>query len=718
MVETTRAQLPAGVVTFLLTDVAGSTEQWEAHPEEMTTVIARHYALLHAAISDHDGVCPVEQGEGDSVVAAFARGSDAVRAALDAQRALAEEPWPDGIDIEVRMALHTGEARLRDEGNYAGETIIRTARLRALAHGSQVIASRACVDLVADLLPPEATWIDLGSYRLRNLERPEQVFQLAHPALRRDFPPLRGLDVVGNNLPTQLTPFIGREAELAQLHALLDDVRLLTLTGSGGCGKTRLALQAAADRVERHRDGVWYVELAPLGETSSVLGTLADVLRVHGSAEQSLLDLVVERLRDARALLVVDNCEHLLDDAAEVIGALLRSCPPLQIVATSRQPLNLPGEVTWRVPSLGAPGPDDAADLDSLDQYDSVRLFVDRAVRARPNFAVTNENAASVAGICSRLDGIPLAIELAAARVRSLPVERIAEGLDDRFRLLRGGSATLLPRQQTLLASVEWSHQLLDEQERTLLRRLALFCGGFTLDAAEAVAAFEPLDPYAVLDHLTNLVDRSLVLLDDEGAEPRYRMLETIKQFSLARLEESDERTDVADRHLAHYAALAAAVAPHLETGAQLAERPRLAVEHDNLRAALVHAASRPEPMPLARLASDLTLYWVQTAHYADADEWLALAAERLGPDAGALLPRLLWGRGYVVYYFGDLVRSTALADAAIVAARAAGDPGIEARAIDLRSDALQFVDPIGTIPALEEGLDLARQAGDRWATV
>jgi non-specific serine/threonine protein kinase len=314
---------------------------------------------------------------------------------------------------------------------------------------------------------------------------------------------------------------IGREPELAQLHALLDDTRLLTITGSGGCGKTRLALQAVVDRADRYRDGIWFVEFAALGETSSVAGALAAVVQLQGSADQSLLEALVARLRDDQALVVIDNCEHLVDEAALLVEALLRGCPPLQVLTTSRQPLNLPGEVTWRVPSMVGPPAGEVTDIDSLGSFDAVRLFVDRAVRGRPAFTVTNDNAAHVAAICEALDGIPLAIELAAARVRNMPIERIASGLNDRFGLLRGASSTLLPRQQTLWASVEWSYDLLQADERVLLRRLAVFRGGFTLGAAEAVAAFEGLGRQAVLDLLSGLVDRSLVQLDDTDLHPR-----------------------------------------------------------------------------------------------------------------------------------------------------------------------------------------------------
>lgn len=714
--------LPTGVVTFLLTDVAGSTQLWETAPDVMTGVIARHYELLHGAVRASRGALPVEQGEGDSVVAVFRSAADAVAAALAAQQAFLAEAWPEGIAVPVRMALHTGDAKLRDAGNYAGETIIRTARLRALAHGRQVVASRQCVDLAGDALPDGADWLDLGSYRLKNLSRAEQVFQLTHDDLPAEFPPLLGPDSVTNNLPTQLTPFIGREPELAQLHALLDDARLLTVTGSGGCGKTRLALEAATDRIERHPDGIWYVELAPLGETSSVVAALAAVLHVQASGEESLLDAVVGRLADARALVIVDNCEHLLDESAMLIEALLRGCPPLQVMTTSRQPLNLPGEVTWRVPSLRGPKANEVSTVASLAQYDAVQLFVDRALRARPNFAVTNENVAHVAMICERLDGIPLAIELAAARVRNISVARIAEGLDDRFRLLRGGSTTLLPRQQTLYESIEWSHQLLEEREQTLLRRLALFSGGFGLDTAEFVCAFTPLDPYDVLDLLGGLVDRSLVVLDDEGPTDRYRLLETIKQFARSRLEKSGEISTVLDRHLVHFADLVARLAPDLQTGAQRASRPLLMREGENLRVALVHAATVADATVLGRLAWDLIQYWFQTSQFNQGDHWITTAIDRLRVDVAdeaVLRARLFWGRGYINFYFGaDFGLAIELAERGVAEAEACGDALAIARCSDLSADLAQFSAPLASIPSLQAALDLTRTVGDAWGEV
>jgi predicted ATPase/class 3 adenylate cyclase/DNA-binding CsgD family transcriptional regulator len=531
--------LPTGTVTFLLTDVEGSTRSWEDTPDATAVAISRHYQLLEAAISGRGGVQPVEQGEGDSVVGAFSRPSDAVAAALDAQQAFSLEPWPAGAALRVRMAIHTGEARLRDEGNYFGETVIRCARLRSIGHGGQVLVSDATAGLVADRLPAPLELTDLGTHRLKDLSRPERVWQLVHPDLQSSFPPLRSLDAFRHNLPLQLTPFIGRDDEITQVARLLANERLVTMTGSGGVGKTRLALAVAADAIERYPGGVWLVELAGVGHPDGVSSAALAAVGARQQSGRPLIDQLASALSDDPTLVVLDNCEHLADACAALIADLLMANPAVTVLTTSREPLGVPGETIWRVPSLDAPPAEGHTPVDALSQYDAVRLFVDRARRARPSFSVSDANAPAVAQICYRLDGIPLALELAAARCRQLTPERIAHDLDDRFSLLTGGARTVLPRHQTLMASIDWSHDRLEPTERLVFRRLGVFAGPFPLSAAEGVvSAPAGIEPVEVFDVVSRLVDKSLVLIaeaDAEDSEPRYRLLETLRAYALRR---------------------------------------------------------------------------------------------------------------------------------------------------------------------------------------
>ena len=522
--------MPTGTVTFLLTDVEGSTRAWTADPDGAVSAVVRHYEILDSVVARHGGFRPIDQGEGDSIVAAFARPSAAVAAALDGQRALTNEL---GSVFMVRMALHSGEAQ-EHNGSYFGLTIIRTARLRACGHGGQILVSRATADMVADQLPADVSLMPLGRHRLRDLHRPEDVWQLATPDLNSQFPPLVSLDSFSTNLPVALTALIGRVEELTALGRLVREPgqRVVTLTGPGGVGKTRLALQAAADAVDAFPDGVWWVELAPIDSGDRVADAVAAALGIPESGAMSAADQLVASLRDRWALLVIDNCEHVIEPCAALVEHLMIACASVTVLATSREPLGTAAERVWRVPSLSVPDASDGSPP-GLATSDAARLFVERTTQARAGFSLTDTNAAAVSEICRRLDGIPLALELAAARTRVAPVEHVALELTERFRVLTGGSRTALPRHQTLLASVDWSHDLLDVAEQTLLRRLAVFVASFSAEAAERVAGGEDLDRYEVLHLLGRLVDKSLVQLDDETG--RYHLLETIRQYGLER---------------------------------------------------------------------------------------------------------------------------------------------------------------------------------------
>ncbi len=708
-------QLPVGTVTFMLTDIEGSTRLWESAPEAMGAAVSRHYQLLDEAISQHGGVRPVEQGEGDSVVAAFTRASDAVAAALDVQRAFHSESWPDGASLRLRIAVHTAEAQRRNEGNYFGQAVNRCARLRALAHGGQVVVSRTARDLGLDRLPKHAELVDLGVHRLRALGRPAHVFGLVHPALPREFPPLRALDTTPNNLPGELTSFIGRRAELAQISDQLARVRLLTLTGAGGCGKTRLALQAAADAMDRYPDGVWWVKLARLEDPTLLPSVVVSALRLREVPGRPLLDTLVEHLCARRTLVVLDTCEHVLTAGAELAETLLRACPLLTIIATSREPLGVPGEVTWRVPSMSLPAEPQREPIETLRQSDGVSLFIDRATQVRPHFAITAANAPAVAQICYDLDGIPLAIELAAARVRMLAPKQIARALSDRFRLLTGGARTVMPRHLTLQASLAWSHELLCDAERTLLRRLSVFAGGWTLDAAEQVCAGEGIDRDGVLDLLTGLVDKSLVTTDEQGPETRYRLLETVRQYATARLSDAGEIDGLRDRHLAYHLALVETAAPQvLGAGRDDPVLHTLATELPNLRAAL-EWASATDPNAGLRLMDALALFWLFTGRYREGDAAYARALDTTGTEPTPLRGRVLAGRGKLALFGGASEAASGWAQAALEVGHTCGDLGAQGRAYDTLGLMASLGDPASGRRLLERSVALASQAGDDW---
>jgi predicted ATPase/class 3 adenylate cyclase len=642
---TSTPALPKGTITFLLTDIQGSTRLWEQYPEAMRGALVRHDVLISDSVRRHGGVVIKSRGEGDSIFAVFARAADAVAAAGALQQALLAEPWPAETPLRVRVALHTGEAELR-EGDYFGPAVIRCARLRAAAHGGQVVLSQATCEQVGAALPPGVRFRELGVHRLKDLQLPVRIFQLEHPALPADFPPLRSLEAFAHNLPVQLTSFIGREAQIAEAKRLLETARLLTLVGAGGCGKTRLSLQIAADLVDDYADGVWLVELAPLSDPEGVPQVVATTLGVREEPGRSLMTALADYLRPRTLLLLLDNCEHLIQACARHAEALLRSCPNLVILATSREPLGIAGETPFRVPSLTLPNPEalsrlPADPLPLLTQYEAARLFVERAQTHQPGFAVTGRSAVSVARVCERLDGIPLAIELAAARVKVLPVEQIATRLDDRFRLLTGGSRTALPQHQTLRALIDWSYNLLSEPEQVLLRRLSVFAGGFNLEAAEAVcpgAASEAgaslgVEAWEVLELLSRLVDKSLVMVEAGGeGEGRYRLLETVRQYSQERLAEAGETEAVRERHALYFLALAERDYLEFSSATQAHVARRLSVEYDNLYAALSWTHTNGVPPALAlRLTSALWWYWYLRGQLSEARRWLNQALARGG---------------------------------------------------------------------------------------
>jgi predicted ATPase/DNA-binding CsgD family transcriptional regulator len=546
---------------------------------------------------------------------------------------------------------------------------------------------------------------------LRDLGRPEHVFSMAHPELPVAPVELQSLDALPNNLPGQLTSFVGRDAELGELAEALALTRLMTLTGAGGAGKTRLALQLAADTLERFDDGTWWLDLAPLSDPLGVGEALLAALGLRTSVGLTQLQVASAHLGSREALLLFDNCEHLLEEIAAIAGTLLESCPRVTILATSRAPLGLPGETTWRVPSLSLPKDEPQREpIAALAQSEAVRLFIERARKVRPNFAVSNENAPAVAEICQELDGIPLALELAAARVRMLTVEQIAAGLGDRFRLLTGATRTALPRQQTLRASVDWSHELLSELERVVLRRLGVFAGGFTLDVAERVASGDGVDRYAVLELLTSLVDKSLVMVEERGAAARYRLLETVRHYALDRLAEAGEAALVRDRHRDAFLELAEHAAPELGRAQQSTWLELLDAESANLAAALGRACATQPELAL-RLTIALTGWWRLRGRFTEADAAYALALT--GPDVDVgLRARATAGRCFAAAIAGS-VDAAAYGAEALRLADEAGDAGTAALALAAIGTAEMFANPRSARAHLERAISHARAADD-----
>jgi predicted ATPase/class 3 adenylate cyclase len=595
------------VATYLFTDIEGSTRLWETEPDKMRPALARHDAIVRACVEGNRGT--VVKTSGDGVHAVFADPLDAVRATLELQRTIAEPKAAEGVALQVRCGMHAGVDERRDN-DFFGSGVNRAARIMSVAHGGQVLLSQAVASLIGDRLPAGVALRDLGNVRLRGLASPERVYQVVHPQLRQNFPALRSLEARPNNLPQQVSSFVGRERELADVRKQLGNARLLTLLGAGGLGKTRLSLQVAAEVLDDYPDGVWFVDLAPLADERLVPQAAASVLGVKEEAGRPVLEALVKYVRDRKLLLILDNCEHLLRACAELSIQLLQSGPDLKILASSREHLHVKGETTYPVSPLSVPDPNAKFTLEALTQCEAVRLFVERARAAQRGFQVTLTNAKAVADICHHLDGIPLALELAAARVRALSVEEIAARLSDRFGLLTRGDRSALPRQQTLRASIDWSYDLLTDHERALLRRLAVFAGGWTVKAAEAVCVGGEIKEVDVLDVLTQLVEKSLVVTEAQG--DRYRMLDTVRQYAQERLEVAGEAEQFRTRHLDFYVRFAERAKPELVSSEQAKWLSWLDLERENLLTAHKRCNDTDGGVELGmRLVNSLRQYWL-----------------------------------------------------------------------------------------------------------
>ncbi|MGD0441775.1 MAG: adenylate/guanylate cyclase domain-containing protein [Acidimicrobiales bacterium] len=671
--------LSTETLTFLFTDIEGSTALLRRLGADVyADVLAEHHRLIRSCLAANGGT--EVSTHGDGFFAVFSSPRACLLAVIEMQRGFGSREWPAGEQLSVRMGVHFGEASKNVTGLY-GLEVHRAARIAAVAHGGQILLSATAAGLVRDSLPAGACLQDLGLHRLKDLGRPEQIFQLQAEGLQSEFPPLRSLDnpELPNNLPAQSAPFVGRSREVAEVRRLVSSARLVTLTGAGGSGKTRLGLQVAADLLDGSGEGVWLVELASVSEQGAVASSIAQALGIMSQAGRPALETLLDALSSRQVLIVLDNCEHLIDDCAKVADAILRRCPEIRLLATSQEPLGIAGETIYRVPSMSLPDEDDDTGEVDPDGSDAVALFAERAAAQGVGFVLDRASAPLVAEICRRLDGMPLAIELAASRLRALSLADLNDRLDQRFRLLTGGSRNAIPRQQTLLATVDWSYSLLTASEQKLLRRLSVFVDGFQLDAAEAVCAGGDLDVFAVTDLVASLVDKNLVVAEPADSALRYRLLETIRQFAAERLVESggSEADELAKAHCLHFLSVAEASRAAFAGREQAKWIRRLNAEQGNIWRAIDHAADAADMSEgteqVLRFGAALVRYWVENGQRERALGVLVRVLER--PEASA----------------DPSLRSAALASAAMVAR------GVDMElALRLGEEAMEIADQLG----------------------
>lgn len=706
--------LPTGEVTLLFTDIEDSTATWERNASAMRASLVRHDEIVRNSIEDHGGY--VFKTIGDAFCSAFSKASHALGAALASQRALFAEDWGDVGQMRVRMALHTGITEERD-GDYFGPTVNRVARLLSIGHGGQILLSHATQQLVREDLQPDVTLRFMGERRLKDLFRSEQIFQLVAPDLPSSFPPLKTLDVRLNNLPTQPTSLVGRESEVSEVCALLRStgVRLLTLTGPGGTGKTRLSLQVAAELLDEYADGVYFVPLAAISDPRLVVSAIAQPLGVSEGGRVPLKAGLKEHLQDKEILLVVDNFEQVLG-AASLLSELLTSCPRLKVLVTSRAVLHVYGEREHPVPPLELPDEADLTRLDLLTQYEAVQLFVERAQAVKPDFELTDRNAPATAELCIRLDGLPLALELAAARSKLLTPRAMLDRLDQRFQLLRGGARSLPDRQQTLWGAIDWSYDLLRKEKQTLFERLSVFAGGFKLESAEEICNAEgELD---VLDGIESLLSKSL-LRREEGSteEPRFVMLATIREYAREKLSESGEAKRVELAHARYFLTLAEEAEIEIKGPHQLSWFRRLDDEHDNLRAALGWSLEFEEIDLALRISSALGLFWANRGHHSEGIKWMEDALSAGGSADPSLRAKSLYQLGANLDSYGDWAVGKAHSEESLALYRELGEKrGIASVLNSLGLVNLNNGDPEQARILMEEALSLSRELEDRYA--
>ena len=702
----------AGPATFLFTDIEASTEKWEQEPERMAEAVVAHDALLRDAIEKSGG--RVIKTSGDGIVAVFAEPVDGIAAVVAIQLALRDPASTAGIPLAVRCGLHSGEAQ-RHGDDYLGTTLNRTARVMALAHGGQVLLSQTVADQLVGRLDDAVALRDLGEVRLKGFTGTERVHQLVHPGLRETFPAIRSLEATPTNLPQQLTSFVGRERDIADAQALLAGTRLLTLTGIGGLGKTRLALKVGADVLDRYRDGVWFVDLAPIRDGELVTSEAAKVLGVREEPGRPIIETLCANLKRRNLLLILDNCEHLVQACAELANSILRATADVQVLATSRESLRVPGEQTYAV--LPLPVPRKGEDLQLLLESAAVRLFLERARQHKPSFAVDAREAPALAELATRLEGIPLALELAAARVRSLPLGEINVRLKDRYKLLTGGGRPLLARQQTLRALVDWSYELLSEHEQVLLQRLSAFAGGCNLPAVEEVCGLEPLVREDIVDLMASLVDKSLVTAEGGGEGPRYRMLETIRDYARAKLLESGDVHGTSSRHCNYYFARVKEGKRGMQGSEQAEWIARLEADHDNVRAALAYSmVGGGDPVIAVKLEVALQAFRLLRGHASEGRNNLrALLASPAIVSHDLARGHALYVGAVLAYEQGDDQEAQRMLETCLGLRRRMGnDTDIAATLSTLAAVQLRLGDAAKARSGEEEALAIFRRLEDR----
>ena len=686
----TPAPLPTGTLTFLFSDIESSTRLWESYPDQMNAVIARHDDLIETSVAHHQGVVVRPRGEGDSRFAVFQRATDAVVVANDLQQLFWQEDWGIPERMRVRIALHTGEVELR-EGDYYGSAVNRCARLRNLAHGGQTLLTQVTYDLVNEFLPLNVGLRDLGEHILKDLKRPERVYQLITPGVPSDFPALRTSPRSIKNLPLSLTSFIGREKEIEEVNQLLNDRRLLTISGPGGAGKTRLALQVALESLDQYAEGGWFIDLASLSDPALVPQYIMNALGIYEENCCNPVETLTFFSQYKSALFILDNCEHLLQAVAQLAHILIAKTSSLKILATSREPLGVVGETVWTIPSLSTPKAEEELSIEKLMQYEAVRLFIERAMAVKPNFALTGQNWNSVAQICARLDGIPLAIELAAARTRVLSAGDIAARLDNRLQFLISHQ-NLVPRQRTLRNLIDWSYDLLPQNERNLLRRLSVFAGGWQLEAAEQVCSGKGIDSFEVLDLLAHLVDKSLVIAEISDKAERYRLLETIRHYAQERLAERNEAEHYALKHAQYFTKIAEQSYEEIWGKNQGYWLERLETEHANLRTALEWLSNnRDTDNFYLRMAGSLWRFWRTRGHISEGRTHLEAALKKNTNASDHLRANGLRGAGKLALQQGDYVQALATTQESLALFKKLGDKLGVSRQLDVLGEISYF---------------------------